>query len=53
MHLNDCLVGPVVKARVADPGLDSHLCWDFSGLSHSSDLEIGTPAVTLPGINML
>ena len=48
-----CLVGPVVKmsvSRAADPWLDSHLCCgDFSGLSHTSDLEIGTPVATLLG----
>ena len=27
----------------------SHLRWDFSGSSHTSDLEIGTPVATLPG----
>ena len=42
----------MVKAsasRVADPGFDSGLYWDFSGSSHTSDLEIGTPVATLPG----
>ena len=32
-----------------DLGFDSHLRQDFSGLSHTSDLEIGTPVATLPG----
>ena len=47
-----CLAGPVVKAftsRAADPGFDSCLRWDFSGLSHTSDFKIGTPVATLPG----
>ena len=47
------LLGLVVKAfalGVADPGFDSHLRHgDFSGLSHTSDLDIGTPVATLPG----
>ena len=46
------LGGLVVKAstwRAEDPGFKSHLRWDFSGLSHSSDLKIGTPVATLPG----
>ena len=30
---------------------DSRLhCGDFSSLSHSSDLKIGTPVATLPGV---
>ena len=46
------LVGPVVKvsaSRAEDPGFKS--CWrqDFSGSSHASDLDIGTPFATLPG----
>ena len=49
---NDRLIGLVVKAsalRVEDPGFKSCLCRDFSGLSHTSDLKIGTPVATLPG----
>ena len=48
----DHLVGLVVKAsasRAEDPGLESRLRRDFSGSGHTSDLKIGTPAVTLPG----
>ena len=46
------LAGLVVKASAAgmeDPGFDSRLRRDFSGLSHTSDLKIGTPVATLPG----
>ena len=48
----DRLVGLVVKASVSraeDPRFKS--CWrrDFSGSSHTSDLNIGTPLATLPG----
>ena len=46
------LVGLVVKAsasRVEDPGFESRLRRDFSGSSHTSDLNIGTPVATLPG----
>ena len=32
-----------------DPGFESRLRRDFSGLSHTSDLKIGTPVATLPG----
>ena len=52
-QIRDRLVGPVVKAsasRAEDPWLDSRLRYgDFSGLSHTSDLKIGTPVATLPG----
>ena len=44
------LVGLVVKAsasRGQDPRLESHLRRDFSGSSHTSDLNIGTPLATL------
>ena len=44
-HSEDRLVGLVVKAsasRAEDPGI-------FSGSSHTSDLKIGIPVVTLPG----
>ena len=48
------LVGLMVKAsalRAEDPGFDSCLCHGaFSWSSHTSDLCIGTPVVTLPGI---
>ena len=43
---NDGLVGLVVEAsasRVEGLGFESRLWWDFSGLSHTSDLKIGTP----------
>ena len=46
------LSGLVVKASALgaeDPGFESRLRWDFSGSSHTSDLNIGTPAATLPG----
>ena len=49
---NDRLFGLVVKAsasRSEDPGFESRLRRDFSGSSHISDLNIGTPAATLPG----
>ena len=48
----DCLVGQVVKAsasRAEGPGFESRLRQDFSGSSHTSDLNIGTPVATLPG----
>ena len=46
------LVGLVVKASTSGngrPGFDSRfLRGDFSGLSHTIDLKIGTPVATLP-----
>ena len=48
----DRLVGLVVKAsasRAENPGFESCLRQDFSGLSHTSDLKMGTPVVSLPG----
>ena len=48
----DRLAGLVVKASASgaeDPGFESRLRRDFSGSSHSSDLNIGTPVATLPG----
>ena len=37
-------------SRSADPGFNSRfLHGDFSGSSHTSDLELGTPKATLPG----
>ena len=48
----DRLVGLVVKApasRAEDPGFESHLRLDFSALSHTSDLKMGTPVAILPG----
>ena len=52
--LGPCHVGLVVKVsvwRAADPGFESHfLCGYFSVLSHTSDLKIGAPVATLPGI---
>ena len=50
--LFDRLVGLVLKASALgaeDLGFKSRLQWDFSGLSHTSDLKIGTPVATLPG----
>ena len=47
------LCGLMVKAsaqRLEDPGLESRLRRDFSGLSQTSDLKIGTPVATLPGV---
>ena len=35
--------------KVADLWFDSCVHWDFSRLSHTSDLTIGTPVATLPG----
>ena len=35
--------------RAEDPGFESRLRQDFLGSSHTSDLKIGTPLVTLPG----
>ena len=46
------LVGQVVKAsasRAEDPGFESRLRQDFSGSSHTSDFNIGTPVAILPG----
>ena len=38
-------------ARAEDPGFASRsLHGDFSGSSHTSDLKIGTPVATLPGV---
>ena len=48
----DRLVGLVVKAsasRAEGPGFESRLRRDFSGSSHTSDLNIGTPVATLQG----
>ena len=50
-YASNLLVGLVVKAstsRAEDLGLKSHLRWEFSGLSHTSDSKIGTPVATLP-----
>ena len=50
----DRLVGLVVKAsasRAEDPGFESRLCKGFfSGSIHTSDLNIGSPVATLPGV---
>ena len=46
------LVGLVVKisaSRAEDPVFESRLRRDFSWLRHTSNLNIGTPVVTLPG----
>ena len=55
LPLSHCLVGLVVKvsaSRAEDPGFKSHLCQDFSGFSHTSDLKIGTSVAPLspPGV---
>ena len=34
-------------SRAEDPGFESRLRQDFSVLSHTSDLKIGTPVATL------
>ena len=51
--MSDCLVCFVVKvsaSRPADLEFDSCLRhWDFSGSSHTDDLEIGASVATLPG----
>ena len=49
--LTDRLVDLVVKAFASgaeDPGFESCLRQDFSRSSHTSDLKISTPVVTLP-----
>ena len=46
------LIGLVVRvsaSRSDDPKFESHLRWDFSGRSQTSDLKLGTPVATLPG----
>ena len=46
------LIAQVVKAsarKAEGPEFESCLRWDFSGLSHTSDVKIGTPVATLPG----
>ena len=40
--------GQASASRAEDPGFESRLRLDFSGLSHTSDLKIGTPVATLP-----
>ena len=35
--------------RAEDSGFEFCLRWDFSTLSHTSDLKIGTPVASLPG----
>ena len=48
----DHLIGLAVEAsasRAADLGFHSRLCLDYSGSSHTSDLRIDTPVVTLLG----
>ena len=39
----------VSVSRAADPGFDSRSRREFSRLSYTSDLKIGTPVATLPG----
>ena len=46
------LVGLVVKEftpKMEGSEFESRLRQDFSGSSHTSDIKIGTPVVTLPG----
>ena len=48
----DHLVGLVVKvsaSRAEEPGFESRWRRDFSGSSHTSDLNTGIPVATLPG----
>ena len=50
--IKDHFAGLVVKASTSgaeDLGFESGLRQDFSGLSDTSDLKIGTPVATLPG----
>ena len=52
LQARDRLVSIVVKASASgeeDPGFESRRRRDFSGLSHTSDLKIGTPVFTLRG----
>ena len=47
------LGGLVVMApasRAEDPGFESCLRRDFFGSSHNSDIKLGTPVATLPGV---
>ena len=43
------LVVEVYASEAEDLGFKSRLRLNFSGLSHTSDLKIGTPVATLPG----
>ena len=43
------MVVKVSTLRAEDPGFESRLRWDFSGSSHTSDVNTGTPVATLPG----
>ena len=48
----DHLIGLVVKMsalRAENPGFESRWRRDFSGSSHTTDLNNGTPVATLPG----
>ena len=42
-------VFPLLNSGVEDPGFESSLRRDFFGSSHTSDVKIGTPVVTLLG----
>ena len=42
--------GKASASRAEVPGFESHLRRDFFGASHTSDLKIGTPVATLPGV---
>ena len=49
--MKDCLVGLVVRCPPRErkvPGSNSACAGIFSGSSHTSDLNIGTPVATLP-----
>ena len=49
VSLSDRFVVKAFASRATDAGFDSRLRWEFSGSSRTSDLNIGTPVVTLPG----
>ena len=42
------LVVKVSTSRAEDPGFELRLRQDFSGLSHTTDLKMGTAVATLP-----
>ena len=46
---SDHLVVKASASREEDPEFESRLQRDFSGSSHTSDLNIGTPVATMPG----
>ena len=48
--LSVCLVVKASTSTAEDAAFESRLIRDFSGSSHTSDLNIGTPVATLPGV---